>query len=524
MRVRGVAAAVLALALAAVPATASIPPDDPARGLVYAGLRAGRAGGPCAGAFEIATAAGVRCTHGPDPAPAGTDVRDGDAAVGDGPTAPSAPFCTPAGSEGPRVHVIYAVASDRTDRYDFVLPTIRDAIARVDSAFAASAAETGGTRLVRWLADETCTVAVDHVVLSPSGDDSFGETIDELASAGYTRADRKYVVFMDATLYCGIAELWLDDTPGASNANDAYTGTSRIDSGCWAGGTAAHELMHNIGGVQNSAPHASVAGHCTDEWDLMCYADGPGVVLTYPCAPDHAGLFDCGHDDYFHTSPDPGSYLATHWNAASSRWLVSYEKDSTPPVTDLELSGTPGDGGWWRSNVTATLACTDDLAGCEGSWARLDDEGSFSARAGVHVTGDGRHALEYYSRDRDGNAEDPRAAAVWIDRAAPGVTAVVEQAHPVLTAAGAATSTGGAWPAGQRVPVRATASDPTSGVAKVTFLVDGVAVLEDADGADGYAFTWDTTGAAPGTHVVSAEATDAAGWTRRHDVTLVVIG
>ena len=51
---------------------------------------------------------------------------------------------------------------------------------------------------------------------------------------------------------------------------------------------ALHEVTHTLGAVQNGAPHSSKAGHCTDEWDIMCYADGSptnpidGSALTLP--------------------------------------------------------------------------------------------------------------------------------------------------------------------------------------------------------------------------------------------------
>ena len=76
---------------------------------------------------------------------------------------------------------------------------------------------------------------------------------------------------------------------------------------------AAHEVMHNLGGVQLSAPNASGGFHCIDEYDVMCYSDaGSGLPkMRFDCneSARNATLFDCGHNDYYHTNPAPGSYL-----------------------------------------------------------------------------------------------------------------------------------------------------------------------------------------------------------------------
>ena len=67
-----------AVAFAAGPASAAPTPDEPAKGLEYQGLERATAG-PCQGKFEIkangAPSGPPRCTHGPDAAPAGVDVR-----------------------------------------------------------------------------------------------------------------------------------------------------------------------------------------------------------------------------------------------------------------------------------------------------------------------------------------------------------------------------------------------------------------------------------------------------------------
>ena len=121
-----------------------------------------------------------------------------------------------------------------------------------------------------------------------------------------------------------------------------------------------HELLHTMGGVQSavthlsdSAPNATALGHCTDESDRLCYADesdgrvrkpsGALTSLTFPCAASHEALLDCNHNDYFHTNPPPGSYLATRWNTAENAWLAR---------TRLGTPGSTTAGSTWYSDGT----------------------------------------------------------------------------------------------------------------------------------------------------------------------------
>src|SRR5262245_15556126 len=67
-----------------------VPADDPARGLIYGGLRAARTG-PCVGGYEVIGVQPVMCTHGPDATPVGLDARRSVA-----PLAPAAPGIAPA--------------------------------------------------------------------------------------------------------------------------------------------------------------------------------------------------------------------------------------------------------------------------------------------------------------------------------------------------------------------------------------------------------------------------------------------
>ena len=192
---------------------------------------------------------------------------------------------------------------------------------------------------MRWVYDPaTCLPLIKSVKVKSGELASFGTMITAVQKAGYTATNRKYLMFADAAVLCGIGHLILDDRP-TGNANDGGNAMyARVDTGCWqaggGGSIAAHELMHNLGGVQGSAGHSTPYGHCDDDKDLMCYADGPGVTMLQVCPAADEPLFDCKQDDYFATNPAPGSYLATKWNTARSSFLDAVAP--TPPVDPVD--------------------------------------------------------------------------------------------------------------------------------------------------------------------------------------------
>ena len=359
-------------------------------------LELGVPGALCEGLRAIRLSLGpVMCTHGPDPAPEGVNLAvpqplAGDPAAGglplplpgaDEPGQPStaggiAPgiACYGDGQSGNRVQAVYAAPADRPDRYDQVVGSIRRWAADTDAVVQSSAMKTGGTRRIRFVTDDSCELVVQRVRLSASGDDTFQNTLNEFQAQGLKRSDRKYLVWMDSNVLCGIASLYNDDRPSADNANNGRPGipgsVSRIDNGCWGLGSRgesveAHELMHSLGAVLPSAPNASSGGHCSDDSDRMCYQDGTVGTLRSVCPSSHEAIFDCGNDDYFHTSPRPASYLALRWNAANSSFLSSAPSEpSTAPPPPSNQQGQAQ--GYWVAAADGGIFTFGD-AGFYGS-------------------------------------------------------------------------------------------------------------------------------------------------------------
>ena len=110
--------------------------------------------------------------------------------------------------------------------------------------------------------------------------------------------------------------------PAPTNASNTRTGYARVDTGCW-GWAESHELMHTLGAVQNTAPHSTYGvqpgafAHCTDEYDIMCYADAPGTATRRVCSGRASEMrLDCNHDDYYNTSPDWTKTISTNYGAS----------------------------------------------------------------------------------------------------------------------------------------------------------------------------------------------------------------
>jgi hypothetical protein len=412
----------------------TIPKNQVQRGLIFDSLTRAQEQDPCDKLYKLPNSAATAarraiqeaCTHGPDSAPKGVDVmQDAPLAVpGSGNTSLSidyAPpvYCAGDGTSGPRTQVIYAVASNQRDRYDDVLPTIKALAGLAGKDINDSALKTGGTRQVKWVTSPDCQLDIKKVILAPDGDDNFSNTVRDLTNQGYINNDRKYLVFTDANVYCGIAEMYLDDRPTADNLNNRGSLIARVDSGCWREISTTHELVHTLGAVQNSAPHSSGLGHCTDFFEVMCYDDGSGITASILCVgPNDYYWLDCQEDDYFNMRPPAGSYLATHWNLVNNRFLSDGSDATTPPpntpsldTTSPRITITSPVNGAVVSGVVGFIAnATDNVAVTKVEFL-LDGivKASFSSLNSVGwnwnttVADDGMHTLTARAHDGAGN-------------------------------------------------------------------------------------------------------------------------
>ena len=411
-----------------------------------------------------------------------------------------------ASDTGPQFKLIYAYASDQPDRFAALQDKLQASVSLLTRYMAG---QSGGAKTVRFDLGTSCGpeyVDIQTVALpNPqsyyivSGAPNFTRLdADVRGVVGQDPSSRRnLLVYADALRgtdgVSGSGQRYtipgVADVPDASNPHNAGNlvsvawGTASLPTGAYVQpATLMHELSHNLGAVQASAPHTTDptdGGHCTDEQDLMCYADGgPVNTLTYTC--DYRSgqtideTYDCGRDDYFDPAPAPGSYLDTHWNVYNSEHLVSCsdpeagvscgDADTTDPSTRRAAPGT----GWYTApGYSVAVSGTDTESGVDRIQWRVDGGGVSDAGDGDDDRGlDLRHA---HARDPRGRRGGQRL----------GVARRTVKVDPDLPNDSTDSGTGLA----RRSPtsVSVTATDPTSGIDHVEWQLDGGIVKTGAN-------------------------------------------
>ena len=389
--------------------------------------------------------------------PAGTAFEPAPAAPAPAPAAASAPAPTWCGTEStrddtanaasnaPQFKVVYAHASDQPNRFSSYANLIQgDVKAASDRVMT----ESGGTRTIRFDMGTSCGPQfVDITVVrlpNPAGHYTVGggaqfdrTAADVRAALGPSATVRNYVIYADGLSHpdaAGQGELYADDRPGADNPHNSgglfAMLWGRGGSDFFAGAASSsevlvHEVGHNLGAVQDSAPHSTGAGHCNEGHDVMCYSDGgPRSTMTHPCPEAPVGLdaFDCNKDDYFSPSPAAGSYLATHWNTYSSRFTCpTVECGARPLAPVARISADPSSV---STGDQVTLSARDSVD--EGQIVRyqwdVDGDGGFERDTGATATTivayarAGTYSPSVRVTDADGNSTDATTQVSVADR------------------------------------------------------------------------------------------------------------
>lgn len=300
-----------------------------------------------------------------------------------------------------QIHVIYAYPSDSPDRFFTVARDIIRDLAGIDTWWRSQDPTRTPRFDVASFADcDTEFGALDLSSVRLGGDDA---TLDagapnftsrmgtELAGAGFTDTDKKYLVYFDGTPpaeFCGVSNgapsfggprvasyVFARGMPGCLVGGGAGTGNG------WPAHTAVHELLHGlIGGfLPDTAPHAcDDGGHiCDSQRDIL----STGPIHPSPFLADM--VLDVGNDDYY-------DHTGAWFDVRDSTWLTHLERP--PGVVAAAVAGTPG---------TSTVYLGEDLLDCRVSCALRYDGGSQVRLRAVEQSG---YRLLYWEGACSGSA------------------------------------------------------------------------------------------------------------------------
>ena len=357
-------------------------------------------------------------------------------------------------SSVPQVKVIYAYASDRPDRFEQLKDKLQ---ANVSLLSRYVAQQSGARKTVRFDMGTDCgaqyvdiqTVALPnpraHYLSGTTGSyfTNLKADVRNIVTSQYPGQAVDWMVYADdmrGTVAAGTGEIY----GSADLANTTLHNQGRLVSAVWGTATVPgtshasvatmlHEITHNLGGVQLSAPHTTGALHCNDEHDVMCYADGgPTDDMTDTCPKTNTvdgfpDTYDCGGDDYFNPTPAPGSYLDTHWNVYDSAFLgpcadellVACGTDGEPPLPPGPQNTTPDAATGWRAGDYSVQLAGNDPAGITRyEWYVAGSSDGVQTSRTARVTGEGTFTLAH----RVGSAtawSQWRQETIRIDRTAP---------------------------------------------------------------------------------------------------------
>jgi hypothetical protein len=182
------------------------------------------------------------------------------------------------------------------------------------------------------------------------------------------------------------------------------------------------------------------------------------------------------------------------WGDTSQMGSAGGGLDSGDPSLSGSLSGTPGDNGWYVSDVTVSASASDAVSGLASLDVRIDG-GGWTSYAEPLTLGDGVHTVELRAFDVAGNSSED-SESFSVDTTLPQVT----------LGAGGSFCPG----CGETMTVAYAVTDGGSGVAAWS-LTSGGATVASGTSATSQVLGWDGSGLGGGAHSLTLLGRDAAG-------------
>lgn len=230
-----------------------------------------------------------------------------------------------------------------------------------------------------------------------------------------------------------------------------------------------HTLTVNIDATAPNTQLATTGTAGTNGWyrssvlvSLTPLDDHSGVASTFysvdgGAAQAYAGSF---------TVSGNGQHEVSFWSVdkvgnTEARRSVNVKIDITSPTTQNAVNGTVGNSVYFRSAVQMSLTAADDLSGVAATYYRIDGGATQTYTSPFTISGDGTHAVDFWSVDAAGNNTNTYTSMIRIDATAP------------LTQAAASGTTGTNGWYRSAVQLALNASDNLSGMANSYYSIDG---------------------------------------------------
>ena len=313
---------------------------------------------------------------------------------------------------------------------------------------------------------------------------------------------------------------WFDDQPTEATASNVIVTGSNTTDGIDAELTSL--AFGSISGTVTSETGAPLSDICVDvydaangEWAGWAETTASGsYTVSLPEGAYHVDFADwCDarndhEEEWFDNQPTRET--ATEVLVTAPQETTGIDAVLTPisNVPQTFISGGPfgttrnadASFGFWSSVPGSTFECSLDGA----------DFSSCTAPANFTGLSDGSHTFQVRATSPQGGVDPTPASRSWVVDASPPILTFERPTSGTYVNDQSVGGTGPVVVAGY-VTVRVTATDPHSGAQSFRFDVDGnpVAPLSVTRQGDTYSFTYRP--ASPGTHTITAYATNGAG-------------
>lgn len=296
----------------------------------------------------------------------------------------------------------------------------------------------------------------------------------------------------------------------------------------WHGDTTPPETTLSL---IPAAPNGNNGWYVTNVKATLTATDGGSGVaaIKYKNGEDDEWEDYSHEDDLF---DDEGVQTLSYYSIdnAGNREAVTTKTirvDTKTPETERKITSIDGEfneSRWYDENVTVELNADDGGGSPVTTYYRfVGHTREFQTYTDdLHITKEGVHRLEYFSRDRAGNAEELHNLAVRIDKSAPRAEVKTPRASylyvmgqeliPLDKMRHAAVIIG-------PVPVEISAEDDVSGITKVVFSVDNTVM--HVDNTTPYTWNWDETMVGP--YNIEVDVENGAGDIVDRDIPVIVV-